>query len=98
MSKRKPPNWGRAGFIQFDIFGPRDLEIRVPRVILRRLVSWMSQKDGKVPKSEIFRTPVCCAPVFVALRCTEEQFIGAPFVAELVVRLGEDRNPANGVP
>ena len=38
--------------INLGVGGPRDHENQVPREILRRLVSWMSQMDGKVPKSE----------------------------------------------
>ena len=52
------PKWGHhkqghqknseSGFsIQFEGFGPRDLEIRAPRPILRRLESSMRQMDGR---------------------------------------------------
>ncbi len=50
--------------IRFGGLGPRDLEIQVPHAILRRLVSWMFQKDGKEPTSDIFEYPVLDSPIF----------------------------------
>ena len=73
-TRRDHPNPESGFSTQFGGFGLRDLEIRNPRAILRRLESLRPQMDRKVPKSKNFRPRVfgpCsrhCFPVQIHLQ------------------------------
>ena len=50
-----------------DTFKVRNVETRVPRAIMRRLVPWMSQQDRKVPTSDILSYPRFALTPFAVL-------------------------------